>query len=186
MLNAPATRPEDARITRHRKELGTNRQAKGILRAVGIRAMRTLIPQPATLLLAQEPLPSLDIFGRHKAASAIKNRPSNQRNTRSDAVHKEPPGRTVPHIIAYATAAPNEKGPTSFEVSPWSSVFKRTSALRRCDTGELNADVIGRRAVLDGFAVNTIRVGAFHPNVDVNGNALIANALSDRISALCN
>ena len=107
MLNASATRPKDARIARYRKEFGINRQSKGILRAIGISAMRKLVPQAATLLLAQEPLPSLDIFGRHKAASAVETRPSNQRNTRSDAVHKEPPERTVPHIIAdpeqYAT-----------------------------------------------------------------------------------
>lgn len=186
MLDAPATRLINTCMTRNAKGLRANHHAIRILGAISFNVMRKFFPNLATLLLAQEPFPSLDIFGRHKAASAIKTRPSNQRNTRSDAVHKEPPGRTVPHIIAYATAAPNEKGPTSFEVSPWSSVFKRTSALRRCDTGELNTDVIGRRAVLDGFAVNTIRVGAFHPNVDVNGNALIANALSDRISALCN
>lgn len=119
MLNAPATRPKDARIARHWKEFRINRQTKRILRAVGTRTMRKLVLQAATPLLAQEPLPGLDIFGRHKSASAVETRPSNQRNTRCDAVHKEPPGRTVPHIIAYEMMTPNEKGPTSFEVSPW-------------------------------------------------------------------
>ena len=73
--------------------------------------MREVFPELTALLLAQKPLPSQDILRRYKTTGAIETRQSYQRNTRSNAVHKEPPGRTVPHIIAYATIAPHEKGP---------------------------------------------------------------------------
>ena len=81
--------------------------------------------------------------------------------------------------------APHEKGPLP-RSGLGLAVFKQTLALWRCDTGELDADVIGRRAVLDGFAVNAIRVGSFHPNVDVNGNALVANTSCNGVSVRSN
>ena len=100
MFDTSTARPINTSIARDTKGLGINRHTVGILGAFGRNVMWEVFPYLAALFLAQEPLPSQNILRRHKAASAVETRPSNQRNTRSDAVHKEPPGKTVPHIIA--------------------------------------------------------------------------------------
>lgn len=51
-------------------------------------------------------------------------------------------------------------------------------ALRRCNTSELDSHIVCRKVLGCGI-VNAVGIGSFHPNINSNRYAIIANVICD-------
>lgn len=89
LLHPILARPENPRIPRYREELRADSQTILMLEAVFLGAVRKVGPNAAALLLAQKPLPRLNVLGRNKATGAVIAWSVHQRNSKVNVVHRQ-------------------------------------------------------------------------------------------------